>query len=63
MLCPEKESFMEMIHVNKEFQPGLQGFEEVWKRVRENREKSVPAGLMPGKKPKSRAVRFGPPQR
>ncbi|MDY3860610.1 MAG: hypothetical protein SO014_08265 [Candidatus Limivicinus sp.] len=54
---------MEMIHVNKEFQPGLQGFEEVWKRVRANREKSVPAGLMPGKKPKSRAVRFGPPQR
>ena len=52
--------------MDKNFSSELQGFEEVWKRVSAGRAKpKAPAGLMPGKQQKSKAVRFcgDPPRR
>lgn len=52
--------------MDKNFSSELQGFEAVWKRVSAGRAKSkAPAGLMPGKQQKSKAVRFcsDPPRR
>ena len=53
--------------MGKNFSSSLQGFEEVWKRVSAGRAKpkAPPAGLMPGKQQKSKAVRFcgDPPRR
>lgn len=45
--------------MDKNFSSSLQGFEAVWKRVSAGRAKpKAPAGLMPGKSRKSKAVRF-----
>lgn len=52
--------------MDKNFSSELQGFDEVWKRVSAGRAKpKAPAGLMPGKQQKSKAVRFcgNPPRR
>ncbi len=44
---------------DKEIQQRLKNFEGVWKRVQKSKKLPGSAKLMPGKGPKSRAVRFG----
>ena len=43
---------------DREIRQGLKNFDGVWKRVQESKKLSGSAKLMPGKGPKSRAVRF-----